>query len=146
MPEDDAGKANGGCGLAELEDIIDLLPLQLVRSQLIPPASNRRELAIDWLPDFGGASWIAYGASSLLVISHLPSPVSGHEAQPGPFFRQVIEPPTGNEPADLNAVAWCPAQPSDGEIACALGSSIFIYSPVPASESGKKKALRPHAI
>ncbi|XP_009410819.2 uncharacterized protein LOC103992724 isoform X1 [Musa acuminata AAA Group] len=136
MPEAGGGTANRGGGADESEDIIDILPLELVRSQLIPPAPNRRGSAIDWLPEFGGASWIAYGASSLLVISHFPSPLSDHERQLGPFFRQVIEPPPGGEPADLSAVSWCPAIPSEGEIAAALGNSIFVYLPVPGGESG----------
>lgn len=141
MPEAGGGTANRGGGADESEDIIDILPLELVRSQLIPPAPNRRGSAIDWLPEFGGASWIAYGASSLLVISHFPSPLSDHERQLGPFFRQVIEPPPGGEPADLSAVSWCPAIPSEGEIAAALGNSIFVYLPVPGGESGKRECL-----
>ncbi|XP_042377288.1 uncharacterized protein LOC121970563 isoform X1 [Zingiber officinale] len=138
MPEEVGGSSttSRGAGLAGSEDIMDLLPLELVRSQVIPPAPNRRESSIDWLPEFGGASWIAYGASSLLVISHFPSPFSCNEPQPGPFFRQVIEPPTGNRNAELTAVSWCPVQPSEGEIAVALENNIFMYSPVTSSAPG----------
>ncbi|XP_017699904.2 uncharacterized protein LOC103713736 isoform X2 [Phoenix dactylifera] len=138
MPEDRRVAVDGG-GPAGDEDITDLLPLPLVRSQLIPPAPNRRASAIDWLPDFGGASWIAYGAASLIVISHFPSPLSPHETLVGPFFQQVIDPPVsaaGDGPAAVNAVAWCPSRPSEGEIAAALGSSIWMYSPVLDNESG----------
>ncbi|WOK91366.1 hypothetical protein Cni_G00057 [Canna indica] len=136
MPEEGGGTVDGGGGPADSDDIMDLLPLQLVRSQLIPPAPNRRESAIDWLPEFGGLAWIAYGASSLLVISHFPSPLSGHEDRPDRFFQQVIEPPTMDEHTDLTAVSWCTAQPSDGELAAASGNNVFVYSPFPVSKSG----------
>ncbi|XP_073006884.1 uncharacterized protein [Typha latifolia] len=135
MPPAEEGRVSGE--EAGRENISDLLPLGLVRAQLIPPAPNRRESAIDFLPDFGGASWIAYGAASLLVISHFPSPLSSHEIKVGPLFRQVIEmPPPSDATAatSVNAVSWCPAIPSEGEIAAAAGSCIWMYSPVPTRD------------
>ncbi|XP_072962625.1 uncharacterized protein [Typha angustifolia] len=135
MPPAEEGRVSGE--EAGRENISDLLPLGLVRAQLIPPSPNRRESAIDFLPDFGGASWIAYGAASLLVISHFPSPLSSHEIKVGPLFRQVIEMPPPSDAtaaASVNAVSWCPAIPSEGEIAAAAGSCIWMYSPVPARD------------
>ncbi|KAI9090354.1 hypothetical protein K1719_028689 [Acacia pycnantha] len=49
---------------------IDHLPLRLHRSEIVTPAPTGSQSTIDWLPDFYGYSWIAYGAASLLVISH----------------------------------------------------------------------------
>ncbi|KAG0464119.1 hypothetical protein HPP92_020188 [Vanilla planifolia] len=120
------------------EDISKLLPLSLVRSQLVPSAPNRRRLAIDFLFDFGGSSWIAYGASSLLVVSHFPSPIPECGNLVGPFFRQVIEPIASGAANGLavNAVSWCPTRPSDGEVAAALGNSILFYAPQPDQDSG----------
>ncbi|KAJ4797154.1 transducin family protein / WD-40 repeat family protein [Rhynchospora pubera] len=99
------------------------LPLTFSRPHLIPPAPNPRSSAVDCLSDFGGSSWIAYGAGTLAVISPLTSP---------PFFRQVIE-----LPQSVNAVSWSRSIPSLGEIAIASGSTVFFYSPVPSpSDSG----------
>lgn len=87
---------------------------------------------MDWLPEFGGASWVSYGASSLVVISHFPNPLYEHETLVGSLLQQVIEPPpsdAGDELADVNAVRWCPARPSAGEIAAAAGNFIRFYSP-----------------
>jgi hypothetical protein len=97
-----------------------LLPLSFSRPQLIPPAPNPRSSAVDCLSDFGGASWIAYGAGPLVVISPLTSP---------PFFRQVIE-----LPELVNAVSWSPVFPSLGEIAVAAGTIIFFYASVSSPE------------
>ncbi|KAK8971325.1 hypothetical protein KSP40_PGU002534 [Platanthera guangdongensis] len=121
------------------DDISKLFPLSSCRSQLIPPAPNRRRSAIDFLHDFCGSSWIAYGASSLLVISHFPSPLPAHESLVGPFFRQVIEPSTcgADNGADaVNAVSWCPVRPSEGEVAAAQGNSIGLYLPRVDNETG----------
>ncbi|XP_077251332.1 transducin family protein / WD-40 repeat family protein [Tasmannia lanceolata] len=121
----------------ETEDISDLLPLTLIKSHQIPPSPNRSESAIDWLPEFRGFSWIAYGASSLLVISHFPSPLSQEETLIGPIFRQVIEPPcSGGGPAFVKAVAWSPSHLSDGQIAAASENSICLYSMDPGNATG----------
>ncbi|PKU77171.1 hypothetical protein MA16_Dca013206 [Dendrobium catenatum] len=136
-----SGGASASAASAEAEDVSTLLPLSLRRSQLIPPAPNRRRSAIDFLHDFGGSSWIAYGASSLLVISHFPSPLPEHENLVGPFFRQVIEPSSCsavNWAAYVNAVSWCPVRPSEGEVAAAQGNSIWLYAPQPDSDTGLK--------
>ncbi|KAK3036066.1 hypothetical protein RJ639_029819 [Escallonia herrerae] len=93
----------------------------------IPPAPTRSESAIDWLPDFAGYSWIAYGASSLLVISHLPSPASDTETLIGPIFRQVLE-LSSDGSGSVSAVSWSPAAPSLGELAAALDNCIGIFS------------------
>jgi len=107
-------------------DLYNRLPLRLIESEIIPPAPNTTKsgsAVIDWLPDFAGHSWVAYGASSLLVVSHFPSPLS---PQDGPIFRQVFELPSPNS-ADVSAVTWSLADPSAGELASAAGDSIFIF-------------------
>ncbi|XP_059651214.1 uncharacterized protein LOC132298889 [Cornus florida] len=113
----------------------DHLPLQLIQSETIPPAPTRSESAIDWLPDFAGYSWIAYAASSLLVISHFPSPLSEEEALIGPIFRQVIELSSDGTDA-VSAVAWSPATPSLGDLAAALDNCIGLFSHNSATSSG----------
>lgn len=126
------------------EAVADLLPLPLIRSGIVPPAPNRRKSAVDFLPDFGGSAWIAYGAASLLVVSHFPSPRSDPQALVGPSFRQVIDPeiPPSCSAADaaaadgVIAVRWCPARPSDGEIAAAVGDCVFLFNPDSATASG----------
>ncbi|XP_020593489.1 uncharacterized protein LOC110033754 isoform X2 [Phalaenopsis equestris] len=123
----------------EAEEVSRLLPLSLLRSQLIPPPPNRRSSAVDFLYDFGGSSWIAYGASSLLVISHFPSPLPEHETLVGPFFLQVIEPSSSGDAnvlADVDAVTWCPVLPSEGEVAASHGKSISLYEPQPDNDTG----------
>ncbi|KAG9447852.1 hypothetical protein H6P81_013980 [Aristolochia fimbriata] len=113
----------------DTDDISEKLPLKLIKSQLIPPAPNRFPSAIDWLPDFGGLSWIAYGASSLLVISHFPSPRCQEEAYIGTIFEQVIETPRPTVgTAVLRAVAWSPSLPSEGEIAVGSGNTVYVYT------------------
>ncbi|KAK4411525.1 DmX-like protein 1 [Sesamum angolense] len=112
-------------------DIISHLPLPLIKSQIIPPAPLRSESgsepAVDFLLDFDGHSWIAYGASSLLVISHFPNPLLEAETKVGPIYRQVIE--LSPEDADcVSAVSWSPATPSVGELAVALGDSIVLLT------------------
>ncbi|KAJ3671205.1 hypothetical protein LUZ60_008631 [Juncus effusus] len=102
-------------------DTSTLIPLKLSLSDLVPPAPNHRQSSVDWLPDFGGASWIAHGAGPLLVISHLSSQAESS----APFFRQVIELPDA-----VHAVSWCPSVPCQGEIAVAAGNSICLYTPV----------------
>ena len=104
----------------------DHLPLRLIKSEIIPPAPNPTKsgsAVIDWLPDFVGHSWVAYGASSLLVISHLPSPLSPRD---GPIFRQVFELSSPNS-ADVAAVSWSPADPSAGDVAAAADDRIFVF-------------------
>ncbi|GAB4861575.1 hypothetical protein Ancab_036768 [Ancistrocladus abbreviatus] len=114
---------------ATVDEISDLLPLQLIKSESVPPAPNTSETGstIDWLPDFAGYSWIAYGASSLLVISHLPSPLSPHETNMGPIFRQVLDLPARNS-SEVSAVSWSPSIPSAGDLAAAADNSIFLFA------------------
>ncbi|KAL9176412.1 hypothetical protein ABFS82_02G176700 [Erythranthe guttata] len=112
-------------------DITSHLPLQLIKSETIPPAPTRSGTAsgpiADFLPEFSGHSWIAYGASSLLVISHFPNPLSEAETKIGPIYRQVIE--LSRQPADhVSAVSWSSATPSVGELAVALGDSIVLFT------------------
>nr|DAD17949.1 TPA_asm: hypothetical protein HUJ06_019412 [Nelumbo nucifera] len=121
-----ANKTNGEERNDTIE-ISDLLPLELIKSETIPPSPNRSVSTIDWLPDFAGYSWIAYGASSLLVISHFPSPLSQEETSIGPFFRQVIE-LSSDESAVVKAAAWSPVIPSKGELAAVLENCICLYS------------------
>lgn len=112
---------------AEEDGVAAMLPLDLIKAEVIPPAPNRSASAADFLPDFAGLSWMAYGASSLLVVSHLPSPNSEDETAIGPVFRQVIEPPRGRS-EDVKAVAWAPVMPSNGEVAAASGRDVRVYS------------------
>ncbi|KAI3444391.1 hypothetical protein Pfo_001056 [Paulownia fortunei] len=112
-------------------DIISNLPLQLIKAETIPPAPSRSEPGseptVDFLLDFAGHSWIAYGASSLLVISHFPNPLLEAETKIGPIYRQVIE--LSREAAfHVPAVSWSPATPSVGELAVALGDCIVLLT------------------
>ncbi|KAJ4957335.1 hypothetical protein NE237_014118 [Protea cynaroides] len=107
--------------------ISDLLPLELMNAEIIPPSPNRSDSAFDWLPDFVGFSWIAYGASSLLVISHLPSPLSKEESLIRPFFRQVVE-LSSDESVLVKAVAWSPSFPSNGDLAAVVENCVCLYS------------------
>ncbi|KZV57684.1 hypothetical protein F511_03144 [Dorcoceras hygrometricum] len=114
-------------------DITSFLPLKLIKSQIIPPAPSRpkhgSEHVIDWLLDFAGYSWIAYGASSLLVISHFPNPLSQAEAKIGPIFRQVLElSPICGSDFCVSAVAWSPSEPSSGELGAAIDECIQLFS------------------
>ncbi|CAN8284476.1 unnamed protein product [Cochlearia groenlandica] len=109
-------------------DPIDKLPLRLLRSEIVPPAPNRSQSSIDWLPDFAGYSWLAYGASTLLVISHLPSPLRGGEdSTNGPFFRQILE-VSGDVSSPVTAVSWSPVTPSVGELAVGSGNYICLFA------------------
>ncbi|KAL0426143.1 UNVERIFIED_CONTAM: hypothetical protein Sradi_1149100 [Sesamum radiatum] len=125
-------------------DIISHLPLPLIKSQIIPPAPLRSESgsepAVDFLLDFDGHSWIAYGASSLLVISHFPNPLLEVETKVGLIYRQVIE--LSPEDADcVSAVSWSPATPSVGEVAVALGDSIVLLTYTEDDTSSSKFVL-----
>ncbi|KAL8499639.1 hypothetical protein ACS0TY_019572 [Phlomoides rotata] len=112
-------------------DITSHLPLRLLKSEIIAPAPHRSaagsEPTADFLPDFAGHSWIAYGASSLVVISHFPNPLLKAETKIGPVHRQVVE---LSREADVyvSAVCWSPATPSAGELAVASGDRIVLLS------------------
>ncbi|CDP08656.1 unnamed protein product [Coffea canephora] len=114
-----------------LFDIAHHLPLRLIRSEIIPPAPNLTNSAsgpaIDWLYDFAGYTWIAYGASSLLVISHFPNPLSHSETLIGPIFRQVFQLSVDGT-GIVSAVSWSPATPSAGDLAAALDNCIGVFS------------------
>lgn len=117
-------------GTASKMDPISRLPLPLLGSEPIPSAPNRFEppgSSIDWIPDFAGYAWVAYGASSLLVISHFPSPLSPEETRIGPIFRQVLE-LSGDDLSAVNAVSWSPVSPSEGELAATAGNRIWVFS------------------
>ncbi|CAI0469651.1 unnamed protein product [Linum tenue] len=118
---------------ALLVDPVDHLPLRLLRSDIIPPAPNRSVSTIDWLPDFAGHPWLAYGASSLLVISHFPSPLSPQETRIGPVLRQVFE-LSGRHSSPVAAVSWSPVTPSVGEVAAAVDNFVILFSNDSASE------------
>ncbi|KAG2290538.1 hypothetical protein Bca52824_050142 [Brassica carinata] len=111
------------------DPIIDQLPLRLLRSEIVPPAPSRSQSSIDWLPDFAGYSWLAYGASSLLVISHLPSPLRGGEEDSanGPIFRQILE-VSGDVSSPVTAVSWSPVTPSVGELAVGSGNCVCLFA------------------
>ncbi|KAF3439842.1 hypothetical protein FNV43_RR18120 [Rhamnella rubrinervis] len=115
-------------------DPIKHLPLPLLRSDPIPPSPTRSlppGSTIDWHPNFSDLSWVAYGASSLLVISHFPSPLSSNETAIGPHFRQVFE-----LSSFVNAVSWSPATPSIGELAAAADNSVWVFSHDSATSKG----------
>ncbi|KAL7203159.1 hypothetical protein ACSBR2_016465 [Camellia fascicularis] len=116
-------------------DFADHLPLQLIKSETIPPAPTPSDSAVDWLPEFAGYSWIAYGASVLLVISHFPSPLSEEQNLIGPIFRQVFELSTDGSAA-VSAVSWSPVLPSDGELAAAVGNCVGLFSHNSGSSDG----------
>lgn len=99
-------------------------PFQLIKSETIPPAPTPTESAIDWLPDYLGHAWIAYAASSLLVISHFPAP---SQSSVDPFFRQVIQ-LSSDGSKDVSAVSWSPALVSRGEVAASLDDCIGVFS------------------
>lgn len=105
------------------------LPLPLLRSDPIPPSPTHCPTGstIDWIPDFAGYAWVAYGASSLLVISHLPSPLSRQETSIAPILRQVFQ-----IPHHVAAVSWSP----NGEVAAASGDCIFLFFPDSAESAG----------
>lgn len=112
-------------------DIADKLPLRLLKSEIIPPAVNRTESggkpAIDWLYDFAGYTWIAYGASSLLVISHFPNPLADSETLIGPILRQVFELSVDGT-GIVSAVSWSPVTPSVGDVAASMENCIGLFS------------------
>lgn len=120
---------DSGPDLRNLNPAIDPtrhLPLSLLRSEYVPSAPTRSPSSIDWLPEFGGYTWVAYGASSLLVISHFPSPLSPDETLIGPIYRQVFELSDCSSP--VTAVSWSPVTPSIGELAAASENRISIFS------------------
>ena len=103
------------------------LPLRLHRSEIVTPSPIFSRNTMDWLPDFCGYSWIAYGASSLLVISHFPSPLSEQEPKIGPIFRQAFE--LSCDPSSVVAsLCWSPGLPSTGEIAAAAENCIWVFN------------------
>ncbi|KAI7741816.1 hypothetical protein M8C21_003249, partial [Ambrosia artemisiifolia] len=97
-------------------------PFHLIKSDPIPPAPTRPESGIDWLPDYLGHTWVAYAASSLLVISNFPSPSkSNDQTVVDPFYRQVIE-----LSSDVSAVCWSPL--CCGDVAAALDNCVAVFS------------------
>ncbi|XP_010523821.1 PREDICTED: uncharacterized protein LOC104802083 isoform X2 [Tarenaya hassleriana] len=122
-------------GAISTVDPIDHLPLRLLRSEIVPPSPIRSQSSIDCLPDFAGYSWLAYGASTLLVISHLPSPLRGDDSLSGPIFRQVLE-VSGDVSSSVTSVSWSPVTPSVGELAVGSGNSVFLFSHDPIELNG----------
>ncbi|XP_076917566.1 uncharacterized protein LOC143577690 isoform X1 [Bidens hawaiensis] len=100
------------------------LNFHLIKSDTIPPAPTRPESAIDWLPDYLGHAWVAYAASSLLVISQFPV-----SSETDPVFRQVIE-VSADGYGDVTAVAWSPDTSSScgGEVAAGLENCVGVFS------------------
>ncbi|KAI4355258.1 hypothetical protein L6164_004047 [Bauhinia variegata] len=123
----DAVTCSASQNLASTTNPIDHLPLRLHRSDIVTPAPTASSSTIDWLPDFAGYTWVAYGASSLLVISHFPSPLSQEETRIGPIFRQVFE-LSGDPSSAVSAVSWSPQTPSIGELAAASENCIWVFS------------------
>ncbi|KAL4360243.1 hypothetical protein S83_027107 [Arachis hypogaea] len=113
---------------------IDHLPLQLHRSDVVPPSPSPSS-AIDFLPDFAGYSWIAYAASSLLSITHFPSPLSHKQTRIGSIFRQLFE-LSGDPSSFVSAVSWCPRTPSSGELAASAQNCIWVFHHRSATSKG----------
>ncbi|KAK7349415.1 hypothetical protein VNO77_06766 [Canavalia gladiata] len=111
---------------------MDHLPLRLLRSEVVTPAPTFSESTIDFLPLFSGYSWIAYAASSVLVISHFPSPLSPQQSRIGPIFRQTFE--LSSHP--VASVSWSPRTPSSGELAAAAENCIWIFHHDSATTKG----------
>lgn len=130
-------------------DIASHLPLRLIKSEVIPPAPNRpesvHEPTIDWLHDFAGYTWIAYGAASLLVISHFPNPLSESETLIGPIFRQVFELSVDGT-GTVSAVAWSPVTPSTGDVAAVLDCCIGLFSYISENSSNSSFCWSQSAI
>lgn len=124
------GDVNNSVSDAPL-DIADKLPLRLLKTEIIPPAVNRAdsggEPVIDWLFDFAGYTWIAYGASSLFVISHFPNPLADSETLIGPICRQVFELSVDGT-GIVSAVSWSLVTPSVGDVAASMGNCIGLFS------------------
>ncbi|XP_057454842.1 uncharacterized protein LOC130746287 isoform X2 [Lotus japonicus] len=115
--------------------IINHLPLNLLRSEVVTPAPTFSDSTIDFLPHFAGYSWLAYGASSLLVITHFPSPLSPHQTRFGPIFRQVFE-LSADHSSPVAAVSWCPDTPSSGDLAAAAENCIWVFNHDSATSNG----------
>lgn len=64
-------------------------PYELSVQQDLPPGPNGGSQSADWLPRFAGSSWLAYAASSTIVIATAPSPLNPEESAGGRFFQQV---------------------------------------------------------
>ncbi|KAK7275388.1 hypothetical protein RIF29_16504 [Crotalaria pallida] len=100
----------------------DHLPLHLHRSDVVPPAPTFSPSTIDFLPHFSSFTWIAYGASSLLVITHFPSPLSLPQSRIGPLFRHSFD-----LSSPVSSVSWSPAVPSSGDLAAAARNCIWLF-------------------
>ncbi|KAK7275387.1 hypothetical protein RIF29_16503 [Crotalaria pallida] len=100
----------------------DHLPLHLHRSDVVPPAPTFSPSTIDFLPHFSSFTWIAYGASSLLVITHFPSPLSLPQSHIGPLFRHSFD-----LSSPVSSVSWSPAVPSSGDLAAAARNCIWLF-------------------
>lgn len=118
-----------------MEETQGFEPLRLRPIQYIPPAPKHIASALDWIPEFAGHAWLAYGAGSIVVITTTPAPTADEEESriTGPFFQQVLQPLqniTDNEDNDdIRAVAWTPIIPSNGVLAVGAGESVYIYEP-----------------
>ncbi|KAG0631662.1 hypothetical protein M758_1G270500 [Ceratodon purpureus] len=108
---------------------------ELSIQQDLPPAPNVGPQCADWLPRFAGSSWLAYAASSAVVVATAASPLNPGESSSGRFFQQVLETRSSNveencEGRDLvTSVGWAPVGPSVGQLAAAVGKAIHLYSP-----------------
>jgi len=121
------------------QNIIDHhLPLHLLRSDTIPPSPTLSNSTIDFLPNFSGYSWIAYGASSLLVITHFPSPLSDHQSRIGPIFRQFFE-LSFHHSSPVSSVSWSPHMPSHGDLAAAAENCIWVFNHDSVKSKGNLK-------
>jgi hypothetical protein len=110
-----------------LQNIIDHhLPLRLLRSDIVTPAPTFSNSTIDFLPHFAGYSWIAYGASSILTITHFPSPLSSHQTRIGPIFRQFFE-LSDHHSHPVSSVSWSPQIPSSGYLAASAQNCIWVF-------------------
>lgn len=110
-------------------------PYELSIQQDLPPAPNVGTQCADWLPRFAGSSWLAYAASSAIVIATAASPLNSGESSSGRFFQQVLETRTNNDGDDcigrslVTSVGWAPVGSSVGQLAAACGNTLLLYSP-----------------
>lgn len=106
------------------------------------PAPNPSPQTADWLPEFLGFSWLAYGSHSSVVISIAPFPPGREEAEHGPLLRKVIDIPEAS--GKITCVRWAPKGPSNGVLAVAGGECIYVYEPAGVENSDSNLSELPH--
>lgn len=97
-----------------------------LQDRSFPAPSGSSSQTVDWLPDYLGYSWVAYGSHTSLVISIAPVPTRKDEADLG--LCQVIDTPLA--PAHITCVRWAPdSPPCIGFLAASTGHLVCIHGP-----------------